>query len=84
MRHLREVTPVEVALMACAVIRAAGLRALVASPRLAHGLAPSCCGAILVAVSLPGVARAAEEEHLPAPAAGHESQRVFARDRRFS
>jgi hypothetical protein len=84
MRHLREVTPVEVALMSRAVIRAAGLRALIPPTRIAHGLASSRCCALLVAVPLLGVTFAAEEKHLATPAAGHESQRVFARARRFS
>lgn len=76
MRHLREVPPVEIALMARAVIRAPRFCLLIATTRFPHRLSPTRLRALAAAVTLAGIAIDAEEEHLAAPAAHDETQRL--------
>lgn len=83
MRHLSGLTPIEVLLLATGMIRAARFRLLVTAPSFPHRLAPTRLRALAPAMALAAVAVEAEEEHLAAPAAYDEAQRVhgFERDR---
>lgn len=73
MRHLLELTPDEILLLPARVIQLARLGLLVPKPRLPHRFTAAGLGAVLAAMALPDVALAAEEEHLAATAADHES-----------
>jgi hypothetical protein len=79
MRHLRGLASIEVALLAGRVVGAALVGPLIPAARGPARLASPEGGAPARAVAMAVVAPAAEEEHLPAPRAGHKPERVHAR-----
>jgi hypothetical protein len=73
MRHLRELTSLEILLVSRGVIRTARLAPLIAPTGLADRFATRNCGARATAVPMTVVTRRAQEEDLAAPTAGHKS-----------